>query len=77
MYITGTGLPFGSTGALDLTAKLNVDSYITSDKDYNSDISLGDDEIARLPDVTINADGTTDISSAITIRQKTQNTWSH
>jgi uncharacterized phage protein gp47/JayE len=77
LYITGTGLPFSSNGILDLTARFNIDSYITSDKDYNSDISLGDDEIARLPDVIINADGTTDISSAIKIRQKTQNTWGH
>jgi len=77
LYITGTGLPFSSTGALDLAARFNVDSYIKSDKDYNKDISLKDDEIARLPDVIINADGTTDISSAITIRQKTQNTWGH
>jgi len=77
MSITSTaGLPFSATG-LDLQAKFKITPYIKSDWDYSSDISLGDDEIARLPDSVTNSDGTVDISSSITIRQKTQNTWSH
>jgi hypothetical protein len=66
-----------TAGKVDFTSKVNVTPNIKSDYSYNSDIALADNEIARLPVGKTDQNGDIIISSVITIRQKTQNVWSH
>lgn len=61
-------------------AGLNADFYLSNiflegtSGSYNSDLVIGDDELATLPDgVFVN--GSLDLSSVITIRTKSQSTW--
>lgn len=73
----GGNAAFFPGGLYDFTGKFTITSNMLSNYNHNSDIELADDEIASLPPAITSADGIIDITPSMTIRQKTQNTWSH